>query len=429
MHNVIPIQRIDAEKRRTITKIYEPDYKRRADSYWDFTGIQASSGVNGIHPYPAMLHYLVVRELLHRYSKPLDVVLDPFIGSGVVATECLKARRKCIGYDINPLAIKIAKARITITTKDKLLYRLKKILLSFDRCNAEGVAFPNIEYWFNPHIIVQLSRLKKALRFQNTDNDLSPFFETAFSETVRRASNTRYNEFKLFRKTNYSNPVDVEATFEQVCHKNIDLLSEYSGFRVSRGCNPRIQEQNSQQQIPLSSNSVDLVITSPPYGDSRTTVAYGQFSRLALQWLGLEERVDRTSLGARAKGLANGLPSALLYSVLKTVKEKDLKRAREVYSFYFDLWESYNHIANTIKPDGIACIIVGNRRVKGEELPTDAISAEFFVTLGFDHIETIVRKITNKRMPSVNSPTNIRGATDSTMRNEYIVILKKKAAE
>lgn len=32
----------------------------------------------------------------------------------------------------------------------------------------------------------------------------------------------------------------------------------------------------------------DLMITSPPYGDSRTTVAYGQFSRLSLQWLDLE---------------------------------------------------------------------------------------------------------------------------------------------
>ena len=34
-------------------------------------------------------------------------------------------------------------------------------------------------------------------------------------------------------------------------------------------------------------NGFDLILTSPPYGDSQTTVAYGQFSRLSADWIGL----------------------------------------------------------------------------------------------------------------------------------------------
>ena len=100
--------------------------------------------------------------------------------------------------------------------------------------------------------------------------------------------------------------------------------------------------------------------------------------------------------------------------------------AREVFSFYKDLFNAINIIAKKVKIGGYVCFVVGNRRVKKEELPTDKISADFFEQNGFLHQRTIVRAISNKRMPIENSPTNIRGEKDSTMRYEYIVILRRE---
>ncbi|MCW7078916.1 MAG: hypothetical protein OCU22_07320 [Canidatus Methanoxibalbensis ujae] len=68
---------------------------------------------------------------------------------------------------------------------------------------------------------------------------------------------------------------------------------------------------------------------------------------------------------------------------------------------------------------------MGNRRVKGIEIPNDEITREFFEREGFEHIKTIIREIPNKRMPKRNSPSNIAGVTDTTMNHEYIVILRK----
>jgi hypothetical protein len=48
-----------------------------------------------------------------------------------------------------------------------------------------------------------------------------------------------------------------------------------------------------------------------------------------------------------------------------------------------------------------------------------------FKVNGFQHIETIIRRIPNKRMPLKNSPTNVKGEKDSTMNDEYIVVMKK----
>ena len=69
--------------------------------------------------------------------------------------------------------------------------------------------------------------------------------------------------------------------------------------------------------------------------------------------------------------------------------------------------------------------MVGNRRVKGITLPTDEITKNMFESNGFIHIETIIRNIPRKRMPSKNSPTNEVGKTESTMNQEYIVVMQK----
>jgi hypothetical protein len=90
-----------------------------------------------------------------------------------------------------------------------------------------------------------------------------------------------------------------------------------------------------------------------------------------------------------------------------------------------DYQKSIANVATTLKKGGYACYVVGNRKVKGEVLPTDEITKDFFEYQGFTHIETIIRNIPNKRMPSKNSPSNVIGAKDETMSNEYIVVMQK----
>ena len=64
--------------------------------------------------------------------------------------------------------------------------------------------------------------------------------------------------------------------------------------------------------------------------------------------------------------------------------------------------------------------------MKGVTPPTDEITVELFAANGFEHTETVVRNIPNKRMPSKNSSTNEPGKLDTTMNNEYIVVVRKK---
>ena len=84
-------------------------------------------------------------------------------------------------------------------------------------------------------------------------------------------------------------------------------------------------------------------------------------------------------------------------------------------------------VSRKTKVGGYQFWVVGNRRVKGELLLTDQIIAEIADHYQLEHIYTIGRNIINKVMPSLNSPTNENGVKASTMTNEHIVVLRKRA--
>src|SRR4029078_11976130 len=85
-----------------------------------------------------------------------------------------------------------------------------------------------------------------------------------------------------------------------LCNNRKGILDFIQGKKNDSVSN--IYDFNSVKYIPsdlVQEKSIDLVVTSPPYGDSQTTVAYGQFSRLANQWLGFEnsQKLDSTLMG------------------------------------------------------------------------------------------------------------------------------------
>ena len=72
------------------------------------------------HPSHYMMHkywgrkpHNVVRDYILNFTKPGEVVLDPFMGSGVVVIESIKNDRKAIGVDLNPMACFITKNTIS----------------------------------------------------------------------------------------------------------------------------------------------------------------------------------------------------------------------------------------------------------------------------------------------------------------------------
>ncbi len=409
----------------TRTKKYDPS--------WNYAEDNTRSYTHPIHPYPAMMIPQVAGRLIDMYAKHKTVVLDPFSGSGSVLLEAFLRGYDSYGIDINPLSLLISKVKTTPINYKRLqnsLYNILETVSMTKKINNPN--FFNIDYWFKPRVISKLALLRVAID-SIRDKKIKDFFKVVFSFTVRATSNTRNGEFKLYRiedeKLNNFSP-DVIEIFKERAEQNINTMAELWKQFKKNGTQVNILNEDTRYRTSIKDGVVDTVVTSPPYGDSKTTVAYGQFSRLSLQWLGFNGNAldtDNRSLGGRLdiNNLHLGYGSSNLRYALDLISRLDAKRARDVIAFYIDLNKCFIELSRVVKKGGFLCMVVGNRTVKGIQLPTDEIVADFGESTGFKHIETIIRKIPNKRMPSKNSPTNKTGVLGSTMTEEYIVVMEK----
>lgn len=424
------------EKQIEREKASDHKLQRRIDYSWDFNGAKTKPYTHGFHTYPAMFIPQVARRLLLNYSQKGDTICDIFCGSGTALIESRLLGRNSYGIDLNPLAIFLAKTKITfidpkILSREylKLLDRIKKIKNN----EIEKPQFYNLNFWFKEKVITELAKTKKAIREINNKN-IQNFFMVAFSETARKASNTKSGEFKLVRmrkeELEKHNP-NVLEIFRKRVETNLKGMEEYYKDIDKKTWAKTIYGDSSKDN-GIKENSIDCIITSPPYGDSRTTVAYGQFSRLSAQWIDIFDnpdnasRVDNELLGGRAvKDLTHSLSSNYLSESLKKITKKDERRAKDVLSFYIGLNDCLTRAYKILKPKKYFCIVIGNRLVKQVRIPTDFIIADLAEKIGFTCEDIFVRNIPGKRMPIKNSPTNVVGELEKTMTKESIVILRK----
>jgi len=410
------------------------------DFSWDFRTDFTKEYTHCFHSYPAMMIPQIVRRVIKEYGTNAEILFDPYCGTGTSFVEANLVGINSIGTDLNPLARLISKAKTTLLNIDELKdttanyydyivkyrYNMNEIDL------VESPSFTNIDYWFSQDVQKKLMIIKNFIT-SIKDNNIKNFFLVAFSEVIRESSWTRNGEFKLYRmsekKMEQFNPKVFEI-FEKKIKRNTDGLISYLNAKVN-GSDTKIFSFNSVDPIPsdiIDKRSIDIVITSPPYGDSRTTVAYGQFSRLSNQWMEVENsnQIDNLLMGGKKKDTNISFGIDILDIVLKKIADIDNKRASEVVSFYDDYQKSIKNVSSVVKDNGIVCFVVGNRKVKGNILPTDEITRLMFEKNNFVHIKTIIRNIPKKRMPRKNSPTNKSGVLESTMNNEYIIIMQKK---
>jgi hypothetical protein len=402
---------------------------------WDFRDADTKEDTHCFHPYPARMVPQIARTLLHRYGVTNGWLLDPYCGSGTSLVEATIFGTNAVGCDVNPLAQLIAAAKTSVISLQTLDLYLKDL---FDRIFASEFTgefsqvvppdFPNRDYWFSPEVSRKLAFLRQYVNSLE-DEALRNFFSVAFAETVRECSYTRNGEFKLFRMPpaqliNF-NP-DVFRLFRGKLERNRRGLEHYLAKRGSTAVfvnDVNLAEGHHPTPMPLQ--GFDMVLTSPPYGDSGTTVAYGQFSRLASEWLDLRgaRTVDRRAMGGQLRHEERDFGP--VSEQMSHISAMDGKRGRQVASFYVELARSIETVVSLLARQAVVCYVVGNRRVKGVTLSTDAFIIHSFAQHGLRHEKTFVRSIPNKHMPSRNSPSNVPGETDATMSKEYIVICRR----
>ncbi len=405
------------------------------DDDWTFKDAKTRQLTHCFHDYPARMIPQVAGKLLDLYAPKSGRLFDPYCGSGTSLVEGMRRGLEVVGTDLNPLARLICEAKTTpvaLTDIDAATVALEDFIRHAQPqtiAHIDGIT--RLDFWFKPAVIAKLAKLREFINAL-TDESVRRFFAVAFSETVRECSNTRNEEFKLYRyeaaRLERFAP-DVYAVMRAKLTRNRAGLRGFLEALPSPVPRRQVYAFNTVDIIPDEISEVDVVVTSPPYGDSQTTVAYGQYSRLSAAWLGLHEaaRIDQKLMGSNKLKDLPAFPCPALNDALQQISATNAKRALEVAAFYVELEKSITNLAPIIKRGGYACYVVGNRKVKGVILPTDEAVRDFFAAHGYDYVTTHHRAIPNKRMPEKNSPTNVSGQLEQTMTREYVVVMRRTA--
>lgn len=369
---------------------------------WGFTDDDTRFLGHDLHPYPAKFIPQLPGTLISLLSSRGELVFDPFGGSGTTALEAIRLGRRAVSVDANPVAaligqVKTARVSAEATSELHLLHgALRALLESLPKDAAELVdlyggfapKIANREKWFADSAFGELAHIK--FRISKLNDDTARKIATlALSRTVLSASfqdsETRYKSVPR--------PVPVgEATkryvreFESVM-KSVARNAAATRYGVSRFVTGDVRSLSPED---IQDGSVDLIVTSPPYGNATD---YHLYHRFRLLWLGH----DPIALGKVEIG-----------SHLRHQRE-----ASGFESYFTDMRRALDGMGRVLKPGRFAVLVIGDSVYEGEKYATADLLAEKAAEHGFDTAQVIERPV-HKTKRSF-TPAGRRAATESLL--------------
>lgn len=375
---------------------------------WAFTDDDTGYLTHDLHPYAAKFIPQIPAHLIARLSLPGELVLDPFHGSGTTAVEALRLGRRVICIDANPLSEVIGRAKTAVFTDDvdAELDDLQMTVASFasnieredqsialaERYSEQVPDIPNISHWYSPVAIGELALLRQLIK--HLDNTVAVDIAwLAFSKVVFKVSyqdaETRYAR----REKEISPGATLKLFISElrvVCRK---LKRASSILRYGDARFYTLDSREIPEDI-LPENSVDLLLTSPPYPNSND---YHLYHRFRLFWLGHDPRLfGRQEIGSHLRHQRENTGFDNYMSDLRTCMER---------------------FVPALRPGRYAAFVVADGVYKGEIYKTNEALASVARALGLEVCGDIERPIHNTRRSFVKPARRAR--------SEHILILRK----
>jgi DNA modification methylase len=408
----------------------------RQDS--QFAGRDSSYASHNFHAFAAKFPPQLPRLFIEHLTEPLELVLDPMVGSGTTVVEAILSGRKGIGYDIDHLALHLAKIKTSGIEQDRVRYFINKVISAAlknlenkelienrlaEKFDAKTLEF--INFWFLPATSRELMALVLAID-DITDDLVKEFFKLVFSSIIitksggvslaRDLAHSRPHKDKL------KQPKNAIEAFSARLNKLIPGLNQ-----IPRGNNLITIERQDARQLPLPDNSVDLIVTSPPYANA---IDYMRAHKFSLIWFGhpISELTELRSkyLGSeRAKDFyQNELPEYCSQTVANLVK-LDKSKAKMVSKYFNEMKSVLSEMHRVLKPNKYCVVVIGNSTIRGYPIQTNKNLEELGQIVGFRVVANMARQIDrNKRMMPISFHSN-RNGIEQRMHEEYILIFEK----
>ena len=363
------------------------------ETNWEFADADTQYLTHNIHRYSGKFIPQIANRAIELLTIKGDVILDSYMGSGTTLLEASLKERNSIGIDLNPLAVLISKVKNTIV-EDNDLTELHLTLIPYvERMSAGGqLSFLDVSFdeekckrrvadnrwriddpwnrkWYQEDVLIQLVDIYSAI--ESIENEKAKNIAlVAFSDILRKSSNasSRYPNV-MFDKNVKKKPLPAKPFLESLYHV-IESVNKMS--RELRGVNVHTTIlQGNNLELPIDTESVDAIITHPPY---IAAIPYAEYGSLSLTWLGYDcKKLDSILTGGRRHS------------------SKVVPRFEKDYKQYFV--ESYR----VLKQDRYMFLMVGNPVAHGEKINLHDLTVQYAADAGFSHLSTAIRHGMNRR--------------------------------
>ena len=409
-----------------------------------------------IHCYAAGFGNSLARDLIRQYGTTGGTVLDPFVGSGTTIIEALSAGQKAIGIDVDPVACLIARVQTrkydTTWLSDLLIRTLADLdsleasliqarlddgkmlpgfLFSVDSLTAVIPNDPKIDFWFSPTHRATLATLVAYLKTLNDERTRDIFAVSISSAIVRKWPNT----LSLAMDIDHSRPhrAEPEITeipeqfdlFRRVFRTTMRVLMDLAERSTSwPNESSMIEGKSEEEMLSMDAESVDLILTSPPYVNA---IDYPRSHKFSEWWLSPKERncIRSNYLGLRSVGRDYDLIESF-YEIAPTTtgkldwlrEEKYKPKSSKVYRYVNDMEGVFAGCSHVLRKGGSLAFVLANNRVDGRVIPIVDIVEEMLRRRCFKQVSSKSRQIERSRR---RYPFGFKG----TMNKEFVITAVK----
>jgi DNA modification methylase len=358
---------------------------------------------HNFHTYPAKYIPQIPRFFIEKYTKEGDWIYEPFLGCGTTLVECKLLNRNGIGIDSNPIATLVSKSK-TQNLSSKEIEQIHGFINDIERVISKRdkkfhtinsslniTNFDNKDHWFQKNVQIEISFLKESIKKIKNDS-IQVFLKVCLSSIIVDVSNQE-SDTRYASKNKDIQDFKTLEVFIKKCKMMVDRIFEYS--QLSSNSTVEIYTQSSESVSFIKNDSIDLVVTSPPYAN---TYDYYLYHKSRMNWLDYDfKSVQDVEIGSR---------------------DKHSSKKLEIDNFLSSLDRCFGEVARVLKKGKYAVIVIGDSVIRGE----------FYNAMEFT--EKIFSKYKMKLVDS--SSTNLKETTrmfnpkfTNSLKSEHILIFKK----
>jgi DNA modification methylase len=422
---------------------YRERVQKLLESDLAFHGRNSNYATHGWHAFPAKFPPQLPCKFITELTQPDDVVLDPMMGSCTTLIEAVLLGRKAIGCDIDPLSLQIGLAKLdsvdisqAYTLGEQIVKKAQQTLLfSRDMLQQELETRFNkatktfIDYWFRVETQLELLALIRQIE-QIEFESLRNFFTLVFSAIIITKSGGVSLATDLAHtrphKAKDKTPNSALAEFRKRLQGNLKNINYHPNGAFTLCA-------SDARRLPLRKNSIDLIVTSPPYANN--AIDYMRAHKFSLVWLGH----DIATLSKLRRQYVGGDTTANFHflslpeycqQIVHKIDSLDHKKGSILHRYYTEMTETLSEMLRVLRPGKAAIVVVGTSTLRGIDTQTHTCLVEIGQNIGFELEGIGVRQLDrDKRMMPARWNKQKDTQIESRMHEEYVIAFLKPKEE